>query len=212
MSTPRLGELLLAKNLIRAADLETALSIQSSVGGLLGLILIRVGAVSENDLLNVLSEQLGLPIQTKEEMPSPAQLGDFLEETRTTHAWWVERQAVAWRGGGRARPVEDRLAAFESDAEPEVATDDGPVTLICAAVHPLDPTLRGLMEQHADVPIAWRLCSRALIGAALEDVREDGDLDLGGVTDAARLRELAEEAPVIDFVNGVFADALQRRA
>jgi general secretion pathway protein E len=79
-------------------------------------------------------------------------------------------------------------------------------------VHPLDPTLRGLMEQHADVPIAWRLCSRALIGAALEDVREDGDLDLGGVTDAARLRELAEEAPVIDFVNGVFAEALQRRA
>jgi general secretion pathway protein E len=192
MSHKRLGELLLDKALIRQTDLETALSIQGSMGGVLGLILVRVGAISENDLLAMLSEQLDLPIQSREEMPSPAELEAFLEETRTTHAWWVERQAVAWR------PASD---------EPDEAR------LVCAAVHPLDPTLRGLMEQHADLPIEWRLCPRTLIAAALEDVREEGEFEYqGGVADAARLRELAEEAPVIEFVNGVLAEALQRRA
>src|SRR6476659_536900 len=134
MSLKRIGEMLVEKGLIRPADLDTALSIQGSVGGVLGLILVRLGAVSETDLLGVLSEQLGLPIQTKEEMPAPDELEAFLEETRTTHAWWVERQAVAWR------LAEERL--------------------ICAAVHPLDPTLRGLIEPYAEGAIEWRLCPR----------------------------------------------------
>ncbi len=204
MTTSRLGELLTAKGLIRNQDLEAALSVQSSVGGLIGLILVRMGSVSESDLLGVLSEQLGLPVQAKNEMPSPGQVEAFLEETRTTHGWWVERQAVAWK---------DQAAPGLVDEGAEPVLDDPDAPLICAAVHPLDPTLRGLMEQMADRPVEWRLASRSLIEAALEDVRDEGEADFAaGVTDAARLRELAEEAPVIDFVNGVFAEALQRRA
>src|SRR3954468_20249356 len=95
MSTQRLGELLVAKNIIRPADLEAALSVQASVGGLLGMILVRVGSLSESDLLGALSEQLDIPIQARDEMPSPAQVEALLAETGTTHAWWVERQAVA---------------------------------------------------------------------------------------------------------------------
>jgi len=186
MSAQRLGEMLTARGLIRGADLDTALSIQASMGGLIGQLLVRVGALSETDLLAVLSDQLSLPIQTKAAMPSPEDIEAFLEETRTTHGWWSERQALAWRSANG---------------------------LVCAAVHPLDPVLRGLMEQVADSDIDWRLCPRALIAAALEDVREENGFDLAaGAADAARLRELAEEAPVIDFVNAVFAEALQRRA
>jgi general secretion pathway protein E len=201
MSAQRLGEMLVGKGLIRAQDLEAALSVQASVGGLIGLILVRMGALSESDLLEVVSEQLGLPVQVRDAMPSPVQVESFLEETRTTHTWWVERQAVAWRAGETASLGD------------EPAEEDPDAPLICAAVHPLDPTLRGLMEQMADRPVEWRLAARSLVEAALEDVRGDGEADFaGGVTDAARLRELAEEAPVIDFVNGVFAEALQKRA
>jgi general secretion pathway protein E len=209
MDKMRLGELLIAKNLIRSADLESALSLQASVGGLIGLILVRLGAVSESDLLATLSEQLGMAVQTRETMPSPAEVEAFLEDTRTTHAWWSEHQAVAWRPM-TARVAEDDTA-LDDDFIPAPLDPDAPV--ICAAVHPLNPTLRGLMEQMAEGPIEWRLAARSLIDTALEDVRDEGVIDLaGGMSDAARLRELAEEAPVIDFVNGVFAEALQRRA
>ena len=206
MSSQRLGELLIAKGLIRQQDLDGALSVQNSVGGLLGLILVRVGALSESDLLGVLSEQLGLPVQARDAMPSPAQVEAFFDDTRTTHAWWSERQAVAWIDRKTPSTLIDDAAE-----EVEMIEADDAAPLICAAVHPLDPTLRGLMEQMADRPIHWRLAARSLIDAALEDVRDE-DFDIGGITDAARLRELAEEAPVIDFVNGVFAEALQRRA
>jgi general secretion pathway protein E len=208
MSSQRLGELLIAKGLIRQQDLDGALSVQNSVGGLLGLILVRVGALSESDLLGVLSEQLSMPIQARDAMPSPAQVEAFFDETRTTHAWWSERQAVAWVDRKLRSALLDDVAE-----EVEMIEADDQAPLICAAVHPLDPTLRGLMEQMADRPIQWRLAARSLIDAALEDVRGDGGFEFGGgITDAARLRELAEEAPVIDFVNGVFAEALQRRA
>ena len=203
MSSMRLGELLIAKNLIRPADLEAALGVQASVGGLLGMILVRVGSLSESDLLEALSEQLEIPIQARDEMPSPAQVEALLAETGTTHAWWVERQAVAWK------TIKPPALGEEEPVAEAVADED--VKLICAAVHPLDPTLRGLMAQIADRPVEWRLAAKSLISAALEDVREE-ELDFGGVADAARLRELAQEAPVIDFVNGVFAEALQRRA
>ena len=213
----RLGELLIAKNLIRSSDLESALSLQASVGGLIGLILVRLGSVSESDLLATLSEQLGMPVQTRETMPSPAEVEAFLEETRTTHAWRSEHQAVAWKPMP-ARPAEDGvddglLGDVTADGDEFLAEPDPHAPVICAAVHPLNPTLRGLMEQMAQGPIEWRLAARSLIDTALEDVREEGALDIaGGMSDAARLRELAEEAPVIDFVNGVFAEALQRRA
>jgi general secretion pathway protein E len=218
MSTQRLGELLVAKKLIRPSDLEAALGVQASVGGLLGMILVRVGAVSESDLLAALSEQLGLPVQDKDNMPSPAQVEAYMDETGTSHAWWVERQAVAWKTSEPKTPIrlEDAEPGADADfpAEPaeEAAPDDPDAKLICAAVHPLDPTLRGLLEQMADRPVEWRLAPRSLISNALEDVRDDEDQIQAGVTDAARLRELAQEAPVIDFVNGVFAEALQRRA
>ncbi len=205
MSTMRLGELLISRNMIRPADLEAALGVQASVGGLLGMILVRLGSLSESDLLQGLSEQLNLPIQARDEMPSPAQVEALLAETGTTHAWWVERQAVAWK---TTQP-----APLGAEEDPDaLQTEDDDAKLICAAVHPLDPTLRGLLAQIADRPVEWRLAPRSLIAAALEDVRDD-ELDFaGGVADAARLRELAQEAPVIDFVNGVFAEALQRRA
>ncbi|MDB5439463.1 MAG: hypothetical protein JWM33_1890 [Caulobacteraceae bacterium] len=204
----RLGDILLAKGLIRQTDLDNGLSVQQSVGGLLGLILVRIGAVSETDLLEALSEQLNLPIQQPDAMPAPLQVQAFIEESSTTHAWWVDRQAVAWRD-----TPPPRLATLEDpDPAPEPDVAVAPARLICAAVHPLDPVLHGLIEQMVDEQVEWRLCTRNLVEAALEDVRDEAIGAASDASDAARLRELAQEAPVIDFVNGVFAEAIARRA
>ena len=154
---------------------------------------------SENDLLAVLSEQLDLPVQTRETMPAPDLIDAFITETATASGWWIERQAVAWRH--TPPPPED---------DPDLVL---PSRVICAAVQPLDPILRNLLEQVSEFEVEWRLAARSLIAAALEDLRAGGPgLTAPGSTDAARLREAAEQAPVIDFVNAVFAEALQKRA
>lgn len=189
----RLGEVLIARGLIRPTDLDHGLTLQAQNGGLLGLNLVRLGAISETQLLEVLSDQLGLGILLPEDGPTPDQISGFLTEIRSPLSWWAEREAVAWR-----------------DGEGEAAR------ILCAAVQPLDPLLSERISQAADEPIEFLLAQRSLIEALTNDIGDrvdalaPGALSLG--SDAARLRELAQEAPTIDFVNSVFAEALTRRA
>ena len=67
MSQPRLqtiGDSLHARGLISQADLTQATRLQAEAGGLLGQALLRIGAVSEEDLLRAQSEQLGLEVMS----------------------------------------------------------------------------------------------------------------------------------------------------
>jgi general secretion pathway protein E len=188
---------------VRSGDLANALTLQAQNGGLIGLNLVRLGALSETQLLETLSDQLGLAVLAPEDAPSPDQIGAFMAEMRSPLSWWAEREAVAWR----------------SSADPE--TGEGGL-IHCAAVQPLDPLLAERIDQSLAAagvaePIVFLLAQRSLVEALTQDVHAgqapalDGGMGAGSA-DAARLRELAQEAPTIDFVNAVFAEALSRRA
>ena len=191
----RLGEELMARGMIREADLSNALTLQRQTGGLLGLNLVRLGAVSEAQLLEVLSEQLDLPILAPEDGPSPDQVAAFLAEIRSPLNWWAENEAVAWR---------------------EEGAEGGGGRIVCAAVQPLEPSLGERIAQASADPVVFMLAQRSLIEALTQDLQAENvpllDGAMSGGADAARLRELAQEAPTIDFVNAVFAEALTRRA
>ncbi|NNE63097.1 MAG: type II/IV secretion system protein, partial [Gammaproteobacteria bacterium] len=58
----RLGDLLVEKGLITDEQLQIALSEQKKLGRKLGSTLIELGMVSESSLLNLLSNQLGIPL------------------------------------------------------------------------------------------------------------------------------------------------------
>ncbi len=197
-----MGEELIAREMIRPADLANGLTLQAQNGGLLGLNLVRLGAVSEAQLLDVLSDLLGLGVLAPEDGPAPEQVAAFLAEVRSPLSWWADREAVAWR------------AASPEAAHPE--TDAGPGPILCAAVQPLDPLLAERIGQVTEEPVTFLLAQRSLIEALTQDIHSDQgmtpDGGFSGGADAARLRELAQEAPTIDFVNAVFAEALTRRA
>ena len=197
----RLGELLVARGLVRVSDVQNALAIQASNGEPIGLNLVRLGALSEVQLLDVLSEQLGLSILHTGEGPSPDYILAFLSEIGSPLDWWASRNAVAWRETGPAGP--------DGAAPP-------PGRILCAALQPLDLALTERIAQATGDPVEMLLAPRALIDALLADLTDQTaapvDLTAGPGADATRLRELAQEAPVIDFVNGVFAEALSRRA
>jgi len=57
----RLGELLTQNNLLTKAQLEEALKAQVLFGGKLGTILIEMGLITENALVDLLSSLLKLP-------------------------------------------------------------------------------------------------------------------------------------------------------
>lgn len=58
----RIGDLLLSANLINSDQIEAALKEQRKSGLKLGKLFVRMGYVSELDILNVLSQQLNYPI------------------------------------------------------------------------------------------------------------------------------------------------------
>lgn len=60
-TTKQLGEILLERSLINAKQLQEALEIQKSKGGLIGEILVSLGFVREEDIAKALTTQFGLP-------------------------------------------------------------------------------------------------------------------------------------------------------
>ena len=57
----KLGDLLLKAKLVTQENLDAALKSQREEGGKLGEALVRIGAVSENDITETLSQQFGVP-------------------------------------------------------------------------------------------------------------------------------------------------------
>jgi len=62
MIRERLGQLLLDAGLVTSSQLEEGLCVQRQRGGRLGTVLVELQVLSEEDLLQVLSQQYGVPV------------------------------------------------------------------------------------------------------------------------------------------------------
>src|SRR5579872_3140808 len=95
---PPLGQMLLAKGLLAAVDLERGLAFQQRFGGRLGAVLVRIGALPESELLVVLSEQLGMPVIAAAAMPSdPSPIETAAHRSGVAVEWWLDQGAILWQ-------------------------------------------------------------------------------------------------------------------
>lgn len=182
----RLGEILLAREAVRPTDLDRALELQAAVGGRLGSLLVRIGALSEDQLLDVLAEQLGLPVLGRD-VALPLDPADWGLPGHDVPAvdWMLDQQVLLWQ---------------DSD------------TVLCASRDPLAP---GLQEALAYVlpgaALQPVLASSQILERAL-DALGQRQRESDGSDDVRHLRELAEEAPVVELVNNLMAQAVEQRA
>ena len=189
IQTDTLEALLLERDLVKPDDLAQAKRLQAEAGTTLDQALMRYGAVSEEVILALRSEQLALPVATDfplEDAPYQA----ARSRLSLTPGWLAKNACVVWE---------------RDDTEAK--------TINVAARDPLDPVLREHLDKaahRAGADLAFHLASAPDLEAGLAHfaTRASSDED----DDTQRLRELAEEAPVIDFVNRVFAHALKSRA
>ena len=183
-----LGELLLDAGLVGAADLERGLALQQKIGGRIGSVLMRIGAVSEDNLLQVLSRQLGLPVMGAD-VPAPDE--DMVRLTAAQAPagidWLLDQQVLVWPGEG-------------SD-------------LFCAARDPLLPALREAMRHaYPNRKIHWCLCRAQDLERMLDGLAHHARSDEWGGGDEQQLRAMAEEAPVVELVSNLMAQAVEQRA
>ena len=183
-----LGELLLQDGLVAAADLERALALQEKIGGRLGGVLMRIGALSEDNLLQVLSRQLSLPV-VGPDLPLPEE--DVLRLAGSAAPagidWLIDQQALLW------------------------PTGDG--ALHCAARDPLLPALReGIRHAFPGLRVQYCLCRAQDLERMLDALARNATLEGSETGDVQHLREMAEEAPVVELVSNLLAQAVEQRA
>ncbi len=184
---PGICELLLARDLIKPFELERALAFQAAHGGRIGEVLVRMGALSEDAFYAAQAEHLGLSL-TEGSQLTEAEIDKGLADwPGLSRTWWARRQALPWRG----------------------ADDDLPHV---AAADPYDTDLCETLAATGKPEPVWHF----MLPAALEQwhdalTRRDAGVGLGSL-DARALREMAEDAPVIAFVNNVLAQAVEARA
>ena len=65
----KLGDLLVSRNKVSLRDIERALMAQQEMGGYIGQVLVQLGLVSELDVAEALSEQLGLTLVAAADYP-----------------------------------------------------------------------------------------------------------------------------------------------
>jgi len=183
-SSQMLGQLLLARGLLRPADLEAGLDYQRSHGGRIGAVLMRMGAITADSLYPVLAEQLGMSLMRGAALDETA-LRVALAELSEDGRQLLARAVLPWQD------------------------DDGSWNLASA-----DPLLADLRESVADMPAlrdaVWHLIPEAEVDQWQQRLAHN---DLAAqALDVRALRELAEDAPVIALVNNLVAQAVEARA
>lgn len=194
-SRPRLGELLVRDQKLSARDLDQALVAQAEMGDLLGRVLVRLGLLSEIDVAQALSEQLGLELIVAAGFPELAlEVPGLQPEYLLTHSILPLQLDDGRLDVAMAMPQDPflikaiRLATGLS-VQPALALESE----LQAALERLyiDPELAD--EEGADD------------GAGLAGFGGDSEF-------VEHLKDLASEAPVIRMVNQLIAKVIDLRA
>jgi len=183
-----LGECLIAKGSIAESDLRKALEIQDSVGGLLGSILIRVGALSEEALLQTLSEQRGQRIVGQDvHLPDFHDLFMAMDELDIVFDWYLDHSLIHWRG-----------------------QDDEKDRVICCCKHQSSFIMDAMRYFFPHDEVEYCLIASQELDTILDFIRKEKSVDdlISGSGSSQALRELAEEAPVVELVNNILAQAI----
>jgi len=194
-----LGEILVGRGKLDAANLDRALQAQASLkeeGGSekLGAILTRLGMVSGRDLAEALALQHGWIIASPAEFPELP----ILEEQIS--ARFIKEYQV--------------IPLAESEAEVAVAmADPGDSFATQALALATGRSINAKLLAPADFETQYEKLygsGKSSMGQIVDDIstREEQD-DFG---DVEQLKDLASEAPVIRLVNLVIGHALERRA
>ncbi|MHB1421172.1 MAG: type II secretion system ATPase GspE [Bacillota bacterium] len=192
----RLGDLLVEQNLITKDQLEEALRVQKKSGDRLGRVMIGLGYVTEQDILNLLEKQLGITqVKLNNQLFDPDLLKMIPENLIRRH----KVLPVKLEGKTLTVAMVDPLNALAID-NLRLATG-WEIKPVMAPEHEIDRTIR----RHYGL--------QNLVDKALEEVdpptlipdTDRLDLDSAG-------EENVDQAPVVKAVNSIIQQAVKDKA
>ena len=188
----QLGTLLLQQGLITQADLDAALAANEQNGKPISRILIELGRISESDLVRTLAQQVGLGFVDLDEISIDTSVTLLVPESLVRR---YQAIPIQWDAQGRlvvtmADPsnvfAADDIRAMTGAEVVTVVSPPSQVQQLIDKVHRLDGEVDTMAQEAAD--------------------------EFGDVTDASKIDELIEDAPIVKFVNLVITQAVADRA
>lgn len=181
-----IGQILLERDLVSQSDLDKGLGFQKQVKSRLGAVLVRLGAISEDTLLPVLAEQQGLTLAQPDQLPSqPGEISKAIQASGLEPEWFQDQQLIIWEAV------------------------DGVVH--CASRNPIDSNLQETLAvafpEHSQ---CWHFIKSQDLEKLLQRLQSDSRAT--HQDEISHLRELAEEAPIIELVGNTLAQAIDQGA
>ena len=186
---------LTSQNLSGPQALTRARRAAESAGERIDHVLIKLGLIAENDLACAYAAYCGLPVLAAEDLPDRPVLG--------------ERLKISYLKSNRILPISCAGGVLL------LGTVD---PFISELVRTLSYMLDLRIELAVLAPALYEEGLRRVYGEAGTEGRADVEqaaallADEGGDLDIDRLRDIANEAPVIRLVNQIIARAVERRA
>jgi type IV pilus assembly protein PilB len=199
----RLGELLVAEGIISQEQLHEALREHRRSKERLGAVLARRGLVTEERLVELLSREHGLPsVDVRQHVIPPEILGLVPAHVARKHEVLPLSR------------VDGALTVAMSDPTNVVAMDEIAATtrLTVLPVIAAGAAIRAAIEKYYAKPIVTDNMDDVLAeltDATLEVVEDESGRSQ---TEVVELRDAAEGAPVVKFVNKILLDAIRRGA
>src|SRR6266568_3454994 len=195
----RLGELLVRDNLISLQQLQKAQDEQRKTGGRIGSLLVKQGAIAENDLTNFLSKQYGVPAISLKDFDIDDDVLKLIPKATAE-----KHQVIPVNRAGSS------LIVAMSDPSNIFADDE----------------IKFLTGYNVEVGVASEQAIREAIeryyaekGPDLDEVMsgfDDSEVSIveadGDDMNVVDLEKSAEEAPVVKLVNLILLDAIKKGA
>ncbi|MBI1912584.1 MAG: type II secretion system ATPase GspE [Deltaproteobacteria bacterium] len=197
MSAELIGEMFISKGILNADELLLGLEEQKKAGERLGATLVRLGYISKKELYDALSLQFGIPLLTDSQALAPPLLQrnpspKFLKYYKTVP---VERDGEALKVAVSDPLDPYPLAAISFytglKAEPVLAEEERILELIDAFYGSGPVTMEKIIQGMGD---------------------KDSERAISDTDDVEQLKDMAQEAPVINLVNILITKAVEKRA
>jgi type IV pilus assembly protein PilB len=199
LSTRRFGELLIDRGLLSGDQLNDALKQRIDPRERLGQTLVRLGLLTEQDVVILLGEQFSLPVADRDQLSKaePAAVQLIPEH--------LARQANLLA----LRRVEDTLEVVVGDPLDVVSLDHLRALTGCTLkvwIAPSTDVHEAVDEFYSEIRASEQ------VGAILDKLDLTGATDAEDDVDLAALRQQVEDAPVVRLVNLMIAEAIDSRA
>jgi general secretion pathway protein E len=189
----RLGEILSEAGTVKPAAVEQALALQATEGGLLGELLVKAHACTEDDVLRGLGVQLGIPF-----------LADF--PVAEMDAELAAKVPIGFAKQHRVMPLKrDGDLVLVATADPlDVGALDDVRGMVAADVTPV--LLPGNKLLEAVNHVYGRKQDAGNLGGG------EGEEDEGAAEELVDILDVNDEAPIIRWVNALMFNAVKERA